>query len=733
VTIRSHLLLLVAGALLPLLVFAVAITSFSWWQQRNAVELRYLERVRAMTVALDGELDGSIRAMRSLALSPDLDPAHMDEFIGAMRRAFGVQPLWSALAVGDAQWHDVAAVGRGVDDARRPAIDAAVLQQVSKSGLPSASGLVRAPDGRYETQVALPVLRDGALQYVLLVVIDQDHWLKFMSQYSTGNGTSMTLMDRDGIIIASTLENGRWVGKTPPPSLLENSRSMAEGAYRGPGVDGEMLYGAHSRSVRWGWTVATGIPARTVEAALLSSSAVLAAVAFVSIGVAILLAFLLGRRIQRPITALGDSARALATGDAITMPDPAGIDEVKQVEEAFSEAGAMLRERRQSLKEALEREQLARKQAEDASHAKDEFLAMLGHELRNPLNAIGNAVGVLNQTASPSEGAARPRQIIARQVASLRELVDDLLDVARVTSGKIVLNRKPIDLAAVVRSTVATLSSGGRLGRHRVDAVCESAWVAADETRVEQVVTNLLDNAAKYTPEGGTITVRVRSEAGNAVLEVADTGMGITPELLPRVFELFSQGERTLDRSQGGLGVGLALVRRLSEMHGGAVRASSAGAGQGATFTVSLPLIESPPEARAAPADDAQSARGLRIVLVEDNPDGRESLAMMLRIQGHEVHEADSGPSGVEQLAAVRPDVAIVDIGLPGFDGYEVARRTRASPAIHEVALVALTGYGQEEDRRRAAAAGFDWFLVKPADVAALAAILANLPGAAPV
>ena len=621
-------------------------------------------------------------------------------------------------------------MGRGRDELRRPEIDEALLRQVAKSGSPAASGLVRAPDGSYETQVALPVVRDGALRYVLLVVIDQGHWLKFLSQYSSGNDTSVTLMDREGIIIASTLDNGGWVGKVPPPMLLENSRAMAEGAYRGPGVDGKMLYGAHSRSARWGWTVATGIPARSVEAALLNSSAVLAAVAFVSIGVAILLAFLLGRRIQRPITALGDCARALATGDAVAMPDPAGIDEVEKVEEAFREAGAMLRERRQSLSEALEREQLARKQAEDASHAKDEFLAMLGHELRNSLNAIGNAVVVLNEAAPPSEGAARPRQIIARQVASLRELVDDLLDVARVTSGKIVLNRKPIDLAAVVRSTVATLTSGGRLGRHRVDVVCDSAWVAADETRIEQVVTNLLDNASKYTHEGGNITLRVRAEAGNAVLEVADTGMGIVPELLPRVFELFSQGERTLDRSQGGLGVGLALVRRLAEMHGGAARAKSAGAGKGSTFTVALPLIAPPPEARAAASDDAQGARGLRIVLVEDNPDGRESLAMMLRIQGHEVHEADSGPSGVDQLAAVHPDVAIVDIGLTGFDGYEVARRTRASPAIHEVAL---TGYGQEEDRRRAVAAGFDWFLVKPADVAVLAAILANLPGSAPV
>jgi CheY-like chemotaxis protein len=210
---------------------------------------------------------------------------------------------------------------------------------------------------------------------------------------------------------------------------------------------------------------------------------------------------------------------------------------------------------------------------------------------------------------------------------------------------------------------------------------------------------------------------------------VQDNGMGIAPALLPRIFDLFTQGERTIDRAQGGLGLGLALVRRLAEMHGGSVDVASGGSGEGATFTLRLPLIAAPPILRPAEAVEPPHAedKPLKILVVEDNDDGRETLAMMLRLNGHQVHEADSGPGGVASMQAVHPDIAIVDIGLPGFDGYEVARRTRASPETKAVRLVALTGYGQEEDRRNAQAAGFDWFLVKPADMGAISEILTHL------
>jgi CheY-like chemotaxis protein/nitrogen-specific signal transduction histidine kinase len=388
---------------------------------------------------------------------------------------------------------------------------------------------------------------------------------------------------------------------------------------------------------------------------------------------------------------------------------------------AAVEVAVRARRRQYQVRSLLER-------AEAASRAKDEFLAMLGHELRNPLNAIQGAMGVLHRVDPRGREADGARNVIDRQMVSLGVLVDDLLDVARVMRGRIALRSKPLDLAGVARRTIGMLSASGHLARHRIVAECRETWVEGDETRLEQIVTNLVENAVKYTPEGGTVTLRAWPGDGRAFLEIEDTGMGIAPSLLPRIFGLFTQGERTLDRSQGGLGLGLALVRRLVEMHGGTIEAASGGVGEGARFTVALPAIPAPTQAQAErPPEAAHHAKALRILVVEDNPDGRETLAMMLRIGGHQVDEADSGPSGVARLEALHPDLAIVDIGLPGFDGYEVARRTRANPGMSATRLVALTGYGQEDDRRNARAAGFDWFLVKPADMGALEDILGRL------
>ncbi|HET9471168.1 MAG TPA: histidine kinase dimerization/phospho-acceptor domain-containing protein, partial [Usitatibacter sp.] len=431
--IRSHLLVLVAGAFVPLMVFAVAITSFSWWQQRKDLELRYLERVRAMTIALDAEMDGAVRMLRALGLSVGVNGEARETVAEQMRRTLETQPLWSAVAMGDPEWTDVVSARRGSAPEEPFAVDKETLRRASESGLPAVSGVFQAADGHYETQVAVPVGRTGSVERVLVAVVDQSSWLKFLSQYPVGTGATMTLLDANGRVIATTQGNGRWVGKPPGALLLQKSREMAEGAYRGRGADGERVYAAHSRSVRWGWTVATGVPARLIEAALLDSSALLAAAAFVSIGLAVLLAFVFGRRIQRPITALGISASALAHGDPQPSHRPSTIDEVQEVQDAFDEADGKLRERQQRLNEALASEQRSRRDAEQASRAKDEFLAMLGHELRNPLNAISSAVNVLHHVDPRGAEALRARDIVERQMVSLRELVDDLLDVARVT------------------------------------------------------------------------------------------------------------------------------------------------------------------------------------------------------------------------------------------------------------------------------------------------------------
>jgi signal transduction histidine kinase/CheY-like chemotaxis protein len=374
---------------------------------------------------------------------------------------------------------------------------------------------------------------------------------------------------------------------------------------------------------------------------------------------------------------------------------------------------------------------IERKQSEDAlraaDRAKNEFLAMLGHELRNPLGALMNAARVLERVDPSAAEATRARGVITRQLQHLTHLVDDLLDVSRVMFGKIQLVRRRLDLAELVEALVDGLRARGATASHDVTVTTHPAWIDADETRIEQVVTNLVENALKFTPPGGAIEITVGREARDAVLRVQDSGAGIPADALGRIFNLFIQHHGTLDRSPGGLGIGLTLVRRLVEFHEGTVDASSGGPGRGSRFTVRLPACEMPrPSAAATVARATPAPR--RVLVIEDNDDARNSLEMLLRIDGHDVATAADGERGLSAAATSVPEIAFIDVGLPGVDGYEVARRLRADANGGGAYLVALTGYGQPEDQRRAAAAGFDVHLVKPVDGERLAALIARVP-----
>jgi signal transduction histidine kinase len=364
--------------------------------------------------------------------------------------------------------------------------------------------------------------------------------------------------------------------------------------------------------------------------------------------------------------------------------------------------------------------------AESANRAKDEFLAMLGHELRNPLGAIASAVRVLERVANDADRAGTARAIIARQVDRLARMVDDLLDVTRVTTGKIALQRRPVDLADGVSACLAALNAAKRLEGYELQVEAEPIWVDADPARLEQIVMNLLLNALKYTPPGGRIRVVTRAERDQGVLRVEDTGIGISPELLPRIFDLFVQGHREPDRAQGGMGVGLTLVRRLTDLHGGQVDVASDGSGRGSVFTVRLPLAAAPQALAESSTPSTTAAVRRRVLTIEDYPDARDSLRSLLELSGHEVREAADGPTGLELALRLQPDVVLIDIGLPGLDGYGVARRIRSAPQGHLMVLAAVTGYGQPEDRRRAQEAGFDALLVKPVDPDQLTEILAT-------
>ena len=366
-----------------------------------------------------------------------------------------------------------------------------------------------------------------------------------------------------------------------------------------------------------------------------------------------------------------------------------------------------------------------RRQAVLENKAKDDFLAMLGHELRNPLNAINSAVAVIGADSVTPVNDERARQVIARQSVHLSRIVDDLLDLSRVMSGKIVLNRMPLDLASLVNHCIDTVKTTGRALAYTVTVETAPAWVDADATRIEQIVTNLLDNALKYTPSGGCIEITTHGDEDEVVLEVRDSGVGIGADLLPHVFDVFVQGESSLDRAQGGLGIGLALVRQLIQLHGGDITAHSDGPDCGSIFSVRLPAIASVPI--AAPTTEVHpSPAQCCILLIEDNEDGRDMMATMLGGAGHRILEAADGLRGLQVAASGKPDIALIDIGLPGIDGYEVARRMRADPATADIRLIALTGYGLAEDQRRALDAGFDLHLVKPINFAHLMQVVAT-------
>ena len=364
---------------------------------------------------------------------------------------------------------------------------------------------------------------------------------------------------------------------------------------------------------------------------------------------------------------------------------------------------------------------------EDRVHERDRFLAILGHELRNPLGAILLASQMRDDDGRLDREHA---ELIERQARHLTRLVNDLLDLSRVVSGKIVLKRQTIDLHEVVQQSLQTLNAAGR---HNVAIELHNdtgpLLVDVDPVRADQILTNVLSNAIKYTPDGGHIVIKLAREGGEAVVHVQDDGVGIAPDRIGTIFELFAQAENAIGRAQGGMGIGLALVRNLLQLHGGSISAQSDGVGKGSEFVVRLPLattaMAEPREKVLVPAGGDGTPR--HIVIVEDNPDVRELLGLKLRRLGHTVDAVADGPAGLSAIVSSKPDLALVDIGLPGLDGYEVASRVRETLG-NDVVLVAVSGFGQAEDKRRAFEAGFDEHITKPADVKDIEGLLARLP-----
>jgi PAS domain S-box-containing protein len=377
----------------------------------------------------------------------------------------------------------------------------------------------------------------------------------------------------------------------------------------------------------------------------------------------------------------------------------------------------------------ITREKLVEAERQEAERRKDEFLAMLAHELRNPLSAINGAAQLFGNLET-EEDLVWAKEVVLRQVKHLSRLIDDLLDVSRISRGKIGLRKAPLDLSPVVSSALEAVRPLLEERKHElsVSLVNGGLRLEADPLRLEQILVNLLTNAAKYTDAGGRISVTARLEGSDIVIRVRDTGIGITPELLPRVFDPFVQGDRTMARSEGGLGIGLTLARKLAEVHGGGVTAESEGPGKGSEFTVRLPALEDAAARTPSPRGTLpRVARpSSRVLVVDDNTDNARGLARLLKLLGHDVQVAYDGKAAVEAARAHRPEIVLLDIGLPGMDGYEVVKRLRTGECCRDSLIIAVSGYGQPDDLRRSREAGFDHHLVKPVDFDALLRLLAG-------
>lgn len=716
---------IVFAGLLPLTLLAFA-TLLQTAERQKLQQIKVAEDVvRTIVASIDADLNTSRALLDVLAASPRLAA---NDIAGFHQEALAILPrvpAWGNVLLSDATSKQLMNARLPFGSPLSADVDGAAITEAARTGNVVISNLMHRPTlKQHAFAIHVPVSAGAPSSRVLTAVILPTSVRELLQAHLIPPEGVVVVLDRAASVVTRSLNHDEWIGKKPSPTLLK----VLDGGRAGDWLqtntlEGIPVYTIYQRSAATGWTTAIGVPMATLDAPVVRSYLILGASILGSIALGVLAAYLTARTITRPMRELAAAANAVGRGEPPHLPSTR-LPEVRQAAAALSLAHVEREQLLQRERDARHAAEHARSAAEQASKTKDEFLAMLGHELRNPLAAISTASQVLEH-ASPTASSIemQARSIIRRQATHLARLTDDLLDAGRLIMGKIALDRRPVNLSEVVRAAVETLSSTGKLDNHQFTSELTTAWVDADPTRLDQIVANLLTNAIKYTPAGGSINVRVITTDDVARMIVTDSGLGLEPDLLPRVFDLFVQGQRSLDRSQGGLGIGLTLVRRLAELHGGHVEAHSRGSGLGSEFIVCLPRIEAPPVV-AVPAR-TNNARVCRIAVIEDNADVRAGIVALLELEGHEVFEAADGEAGVELVLHQEVDVALIDVGLPELDGYGVARALRARCAYRPF-LIAVTGYGNRDDIDRGSRAGFDAYLVKPVDPEKLQTAIAN-------
>ncbi|WP_233166641.1 ATP-binding protein [Archangium sp. Cb G35] len=734
--LRWHLVRLAAGTLLPVVVFAAIMVFQLARLERKDAERRVLRSARILATAFEREMSGSIRTLQALAESEHLERDELEAFHAECGRVSRTQPSWKQVMLISTDGRILLNTNHPWGASLPPLAEQESFARVLETRQPAVGGITvgRGKQRALAFPIRVPVMRDGELRYVLTAVITPALLAGIVANPSSESEEwTRTLVDPRGRVAARTRAPARFVGQQSTPSFHERTRASLEGVYSDVSMDGAPVYVAFSRTQPSDWTAAVVSPRRILDAPVTDSM-----LAVGGLGLALLLAstggaWLFSRRIERSIIQASDAAAALAQGNPPHM-EPSGVRELAQLGEALERSGRLLRERERERDANLAAAETARATAVEATKAKDVFLAMLGHELRNPLAPIVTSMEVLRR-----RGLAQTpeHEVISRQLRHVVRLVDDLLDMARLARGQLSLHREPLELSSAIARAVEAAAPLIERRRHvlETDVSPSGLPVLGDADRLTQVVANLLTNAAKYTPPGGHLRLQAGAHDGGIGLVVEDDGQGLARELIPRLFEPFIQGPRTLDRSEGGLGLGLALVRSLVEEHGGRVEAHSDGPGRGSRFTVWLPRHTQaeaplPPEEQQAPVPSGTtevSGKRVRVLVVDDNVDAAEALAELLGMSGYEVAVAHDCPQALHQADTFRPEVALLDIGLPEVDGYGVAERIRERLGGASPVFAALTGFSQDGDRSRSQAAGFRHHFVKPIDIDELITFVESL------
>ena len=709
-------MLLVLGAVLPGALLTGIIVTRTLDQSRRVLENRLGDTARVDAAALDREFNATIRVLQTLAQSPALDAGDLKTFWPESQRAARTQPGWYAviLATPDSelQLHSEVPLGQPVSQAQDPAL----AQQLEVSRTPIVGRLAHGRNGKMQFPISVPVERQGQLLYVLTAVMAPESLAPVIkAQLAETQEWTRTIVDPGLLIAARSRGGAQFIGRQITALGRAQILSPPARPFQSTSLEGEALYSSLARSA-YGWTTAVSVPRAILDGPVRASI-----VASVSGGIVLVLGGLLAvlfvsRRLSFDFEAARDAAAALADGRTPAQSTPR-VAEARQVEASLQRAAQLLADRERERDEQLQRAVMAQAEAEEASRTKDRFLAVLGHELRNPLAPALTALELMKLRGGPA--LQREREVLERQIAYMTRLVDDLLDVSRLTRGKVDLVKQRFETrTAIDRAVDMARPLVEQHGHALAIGVPETGLpIDADQDRIVQILVNLLTNAARYTPPGGHIAFTSECVDGQIVITCEDDGPGVAEDLVPTIFEPFSQGPRSLERQQGGLGLGLTLARSLTELHGGQLRYDPV-APHGSRFVVSLPLAsglanEEPP---GAPIEKVVAPR--RVLLVDDNVDGLDMMRVALETMGHQVQWARDGHAAVSVAAAFRPDVAILDIGLPGIDGYQLARALRA--AQRRLRLIALTGYGQDADAAAAIQAGFDAHCTKPLTLAKL-------------